>query len=60
MMVTGNGVNLNVDDANIGEAVLAGAGELFVGAGGPDEATPEPARNLWGRCFTFAQGLSSY
>ncbi|KIO26185.1 hypothetical protein M407DRAFT_24519 [Tulasnella calospora MUT 4182] len=47
MMVTGNGVNLNVDDANLGEVVLAGAGGLFVGAGGPDEATPEPAKNLW-------------
>ncbi|KIO27436.1 hypothetical protein M407DRAFT_23362 [Tulasnella calospora MUT 4182] len=39
MMVTGNGVNLNVDDANLGEIVLAGAGGLFVGAEGPDEAT---------------------
>ncbi|KAG8917751.1 hypothetical protein FRC01_002227 [Tulasnella sp. 417] len=47
MMVTGNGVNLNVDDANLGEALLAGAGGLFVGTGGPDEETPEPAKNLW-------------
>ncbi|KAG9023022.1 hypothetical protein FS837_006039 [Tulasnella sp. UAMH 9824] len=47
MMVTGNGVELNVDDANLGEAVLSGAGGLFVGAGGPDEDTSEPAKNLW-------------
>ncbi|KAG8917862.1 hypothetical protein FRC00_013132 [Tulasnella sp. 408] len=47
MMVTGNGVNLNVDDANLGEVVRASAGGLFVGAKGPDEATPEPAKNLW-------------
>ncbi|KAG8959525.1 hypothetical protein FRC00_001507 [Tulasnella sp. 408] len=47
MMVTGNGVDLNVDDANLGSVILAGAGGLFVGNEGPNEATPEPAKNLW-------------
>jgi len=55
LTITGEGIDPDAEDGSDSQTC-----SYFIEAGGPDESTPEQAKNIWGQCILIFLLLSSF